>query len=393
MLRLAIITTHPIQYNAPMFKLLAERKRIEVKVFYTWGETAIDKYDPGFNKHIEWDIPLLGGYSYCFVNNISAVPGSNSFKGIDNPTLIKQIETWKADAVLVYGWCFKSHLKAIRYFHKKIAVIFRGDSTTLNEAKGLKKIARTLFLKWVYSYVDYALYVGVHNKSYFKKHGLKENQLFLAAHAVDNGRFAQPDDEYKAAAKKWRYELGIREHELTILFAGKLEAVKNPGFIVNLAKKMMGLPIKFILVGNGHLEKELRTSSLDCPNILFLDFQNQLKMPIVYRLGDLFILSSKSETWGLGVNEAMACGKGVLVSDRCGCAADLVTNDQNGYVFSIERSDDVINKIKEFLTHKEQVKMMGMASSRKIAEFSFLNTAKAIEMVIMNDFNSHHPIK
>ena len=389
MLRLAIITTHPIQYNAPMFKLLAERGKIEVMVFYTWGESAINKYDPGFDKMIEWDVPLLKGYSFCFVKNVSANPGSNSFMGIDNPTLIKEISNWKADAVLVYGWCFKSHLKAIRYFHKKIPVIFRGDSTTLNEKKGLKKIARSLFLKWVYNHVDYALYVGVHNKSYFKKQGLKEDQLVLAPHAIDNSRFAHPDDEYNEAARKWRYELGVKEHELSILFAGKIEEVKNPAYLVALAKKMQGLPIKIIMVGNGHLEHEIKASSADCSNIIFLDFQNQRNMPVVYRLGDLFILPSKSETWGLGVNEAMACGKGVLVSDRCGCAADLVINDQNGYVFSIERTNDLLSKIKDLLVHKERVKIMGLASSKKVEDFSFLNTARAIEMTIKTIFTSN----
>ena len=389
MKRLAIITTHPIQYNAPMFKMLAERGHIEVKVFYTWGEAAINKYDPGFGKHIEWDIPLLKGYSFCFVKNIAAVPGSNSFKGIDNPTLIKEVKNWKADVVLVYGWSFKSHLKAIRYFHKKIPILFRGDSTLLTEKKGLRKFARTLFLKWVYSHVDYASFVGLQNKAYYIKHGLKEHQLVLAHHAVDNNRFAQPDEEYQESAKKWRQEMGVQPHELTILFAGKFEEVKNPGFIIDFARKMKGLPIKFILAGNGPLEKELKTLSVNSQNILFLDFQNQLKMPVVYRLCDLFILPSKSETWGLSVNEAMACGKAVLVSDRCGCATDLVVNGHNGYVFNINRSNDLLNNIKDLLVNKERVKIMGMASSKIVEDFSFLNTARAIETTMMAIFTSN----
>ena len=113
--RLAIITTHPIQYNAPLFKLIQERGNIQVKVFYTWGEAVLkNKFDPGFGQHISWDIPLLDGYDYSFEKNISTNPGSHHFKGIDNPDLIGNITAWNADAVLVYGWCFKSHLKAIR---------------------------------------------------------------------------------------------------------------------------------------------------------------------------------------------------------------------------------------------------------------------------------------
>ena len=74
MIKLAIISTHPIQYNAPFFKLLSQRGKVVIKIFYTWSQSeAGSKYDPGFGKEIIWDIPLLDGYDYCFVNNNSAI--------------------------------------------------------------------------------------------------------------------------------------------------------------------------------------------------------------------------------------------------------------------------------------------------------------------------------
>ena len=101
--KLAIITTHPIQYNAPLFQLLEDRNNIGFKVFYTWGEKVLqEKYDPGFGKNIQWDIPLLDGYEYEFVNNIARHPGTHHFRGINNPSLVDSIKKWKADAVLVY---------------------------------------------------------------------------------------------------------------------------------------------------------------------------------------------------------------------------------------------------------------------------------------------------
>src|SRR6202000_144845 len=117
MKKLAIVTTHPIQYNAPLFKILQERKIIELKVFYTWGSTVLEnKYDPGFKKNVAWDIPLLDGYDYEFLENISTHKGSHHFKGIINPAIIERIESYNPDAVLVFGWSFASHLKVIRYF-------------------------------------------------------------------------------------------------------------------------------------------------------------------------------------------------------------------------------------------------------------------------------------
>src|ERR1700722_3761487 len=100
MKKLAIVTTHPIQYYAPWFKLLAKSKIVLPKVFYTWGQSQQGtNYDPGFGKKVEWDIPLLEGYDHSFVENIAAKPGSHHFNGIVNPGLINEINKWQPDAI------------------------------------------------------------------------------------------------------------------------------------------------------------------------------------------------------------------------------------------------------------------------------------------------------
>ena len=176
--KIAIITTHPIQYNAPLFKLLQTRGLIDIKVFYTWGESVLkNKFDPGFGKVIDWDIPLLQGYEYEFLENISSNPGSHYFKGIINPFIIRNIKSFKPDAVLVYGWSFHSHLKVMSHFKNKIPVLFRGDSNLLDEKHFLKGIIRKYILRWVYGKTDYAIYVGKNNYEYFLYAGMKKERL------------------------------------------------------------------------------------------------------------------------------------------------------------------------------------------------------------------------
>ena len=182
-MKLTIITTHPIQYYAPVFQLLA--KSLELKVFYTAGEQSITKYDKGFKKSIEWDIPLFEGYEYEFLENIAKNKGSHHFKGIVNPKAIQHIKAYQPDAILIYGWAYSSHLKIMRHFKSKIPIYFRGDSTLLDRQTNFKNILRRILLKWVYSHVDKAFYVGNANKAYFKKYGLKEHQLIFAPHAMD----------------------------------------------------------------------------------------------------------------------------------------------------------------------------------------------------------------
>ncbi|MBL0358823.1 MAG: hypothetical protein IPP72_19025 [Chitinophagaceae bacterium] len=256
--RIAIVTTHPIQYNAPLFKLLAQQEGVAVKVFYTWGKSVLEnKFDPGFGKKVTWDIPLLEGYEYEFLENVAASPGSNHHRGIDNPAIISRILDYQPTILLIFGWNFKSHLKCLRYFKNKIPIFFRGDSTLLNEKPGLKTIIRRLLLRWVYRHIDYALYAGQNNRLYFLKHGLRDNQLIFAPHAVDVNRFMQPAEEYNQKAAAWKTSLGIKQDEITLLYAGKLEPVKNPLYLLQLADELKGWPVKLIIVGNGPTAPDL----------------------------------------------------------------------------------------------------------------------------------------
>ena len=387
MKKLAIISTHPIQYNAPLFKLLQHRGSICIKVFYTWGDSVLrNKFDPGFKKNINWDIPLLEGYEHIFEKNLSHDPGSHHFRGIDNPELIQHIEEWNADAILVYGWRFKSHLRCLRYFHNKIPVYFRGDSNLIDDKKGLKNLIRTLFLKWVYSYVDVAFYVGSQNKKYYLKHGLKESQLVFAPHAVDNMRFYDQNTVYTERAIEWRRRLNIANDVLTFLFAGKLEAKKDPELLIRAFLAIQKPDSTLIIVGNGVLENNLKKKYSAENKIHFIDFQNQSMMPVVYRLGDIFVLPSAGpgETWGLCVNEAMACSKSILVSNRVGCSVDLVVEGENGYTFLAGNVNDLIHKMLLLYNRKYELISMGKVSLDTIKQWDYDFIANRIEKELIN---------
>jgi len=388
--RLVIITTHPIQYNAPLFELLTQRGVIELKVFYTWGKTVLEnKFDPGFGKIINWDIDLLNGYAYTFLQNDSANPGSSHFNGIDNPFIINEIESWKADAILVYGWNFKSHLKCLRYFKGKLPVYFRGDSTILDKKKSIKSLMRGMFLKWVYNNIDNAFYVGKSNFDYFKKYGLRKSQLTFAPHAIDNNRFMS-NEKTKNQASQLRQSLHIGESDFVFLFAGKLESKKNPELLLEaFISASFNKNTHLVFVGNGELETILKSKSTS-KNIHFLDFQNQSSMPGVYEIANTFILPSAGpgESWGLAVNEAMANGKSVIVSDKCGCAQNLVVQGVNGFVFESQNAIELKQYLIKMVELNTNDNKMGAASLEIIKDYTFEKIAKAIEsQLILNTLN------
>ena len=388
MIKLAIITTHPIQYNAPWFRMLAERRNIGIKVFYTWSQSQTSVKDHNFGKEIAWDIPLLEGYEYEFVQNISKKPGSHHFFGIDCPSLISKINQFRADAVLVFGWNFKSHFQVMRHFKGKIPVWFRGDSTLLDELPGFKTILRRQILRFVYHYVDAAFYVGKANKAYFLKHGLKEKQLHYAPHAIDNERFRGTGNQFDTEAQQWRTRLGFSETDLIILFAGKLESKKQPDFLlkaVQMANVKRKIPVKLLFVGTGKMENHLKELAKDDVNIRFISFQNQSKMPIVYRLGNVLCLPSKGpgETWGLSVNEAMAAGVTVMATEKVGCVYDIITTNEIGFIVAHDNFEEIVALI-ETLNLKE-LKKMSILATEKINEWSFQKLVSNIEYALLNE--------
>lgn len=379
--KLAIITTHPIQYNAPLFSLLTARAEVEAKVFYTAVRSNDIVYDPGFGIERKWDIPLLENYEYEFVS-IKKKAKWNQYLGCRR--LISYIKKWQADAILVIGWNFSGHSCVMYYFKGRIPVLFRGDSTTLDNKGVLRETFRYIFLKWLYKHIDKALYVGSANKAYYLQYGIKETQLVFAPHAIDNDRFKCVKDYHIQYIQSTRLRLGIKESDTTIVFCGKLQPKKDPFILMKAVAELNILDLHLIIIGNGELEAEVKSYIQHIDRIHFLPFHNQSLMPAVYRLGEIFCLPSigPGETWGLSVNEAMACKRTVLVSDKCGCAADLVRPSINGYIFEAGNLFDLKEKIILLMNKKFNLPAMGTSSSELIDSWNFQKIACAIEQTL-----------
>jgi glycosyltransferase involved in cell wall biosynthesis len=327
-IRLAIVVSHPIQYVAPLYQRLARRDDVAIKVFFTWhaGEAPVE--DRGFATPVAWDIPLTQGYEFEPVPNVSADPGTHRFLGLRNPTLVDRVMAWRPDVVHVTGWAWLSHLAALHAFHRRgVRTLFRGDSHLLDGApSGPRGWLKQALLRRVFSWPAGFLVVGAANRAYYEFFGVEPARLHPCPHSIDVARFAEPAEVLEHEAARWRAELGIADGPTILLFAGKFERKKRPVDLMRAIQRLGRPDIVLVLVGGGELQGEIDAmAAADPVRFRVIPFQNQSRMPVVYRLGDLLVLpSAYGETWGLAVNEALACGRPVLVSDRVGCAADVI---------------------------------------------------------------------
>ena len=338
MRRLAIVLSHPVQYYSPWFRWLRAHTELEFKVFYLWAFGVTAQRDPQFGATFQWDVDLLAGYESEFVPNVAHDPGTHHFGGLDNPELCARLAAWAPGALLVFGYNWRSHQRAIWWaWRRGLPLVFRGDSHLLGRAA--LPFSRRLLLRFLYARFAAFLPVGAANRDYFRALGVPEEKLFFAPHSVDAAHFNPDDPVTRTAAAKLRAELGLAGKRV-VLFAGKFHERKQPVELLRAFLAVAGPADALVFVGDGAEKDALTALAASRPgaSVRFLPFANQSEMPARYLLADIFVLPSRGayETWGLAVNEAMHLGVPCVVSDLVGCQRDLVHPGKTGWVFPAE---------------------------------------------------------
>ncbi len=340
--KVAFITSHPIQYQVPVFRELASNKEIEFTVLFAMLPDAASQ-GAGFGVAFEWDIPLLEGYSYRVLKNVSKSPGVTQYRGCDTPEIASVLRELQIDVLIVNGWVVKTCLQALRAAKKlRIPCIVRGEANNLRHRPWWK---RWLQGQLVRRYAA-VLPIGKANRDFYRSHGVAEAKMFDAPYCVENQRFSRAAAQAEFRRSDLRAHWSVPQNAVCFLFCGKFEHKKHPVELVEaflLAQTTLGRngshsrPVHLLMVGDGvlrHQCEELAARHSLKASITFTGFLNQTQIVEAYVAADILVLPSDAgETWGLVVNEAMACGRPAIVSDQAGCCADLIVAGETGWFF------------------------------------------------------------
>lgn len=333
-MRLAIVTSHPIQYQAPMFRRLAQL--VDLTVFYACRATPADQASAGFGVAFDWDVDLTSGFEARDLHNVALKPGPSHFAGCDTPEIGARLREGKYDAVLVLGWHLKTHLQTIAAAKlQRLPLLVRGDSQLGTPRSLLKRWVKELVYRPGLRLFDAALHVGSHSRDYWVHYGYPARRLFFSPHCIDTIWFRTRATQ--EARQILRRKFDIPDDRFVALFAGKLVDFKRPLDLVQAAGRLVtqGRPVDVLVAGAGPLQSKMEKAARQANVALHqLGFCNQSAMPAAYAAADVLVLPSNGrETWGLVANEAQACGLPVIASDACGCAPDLVADGVAGRVF------------------------------------------------------------
>jgi glycosyltransferase involved in cell wall biosynthesis len=264
-----------------------------------------------------------------------------------------------------------------------IPVLVRGDSQLDTPRAAWKRWAKAITYPIFLRSFDGALVVGVRNRAYWRHYGYPETRIFDSPHCVDNDWFAARATP--EARSELRKRLGVASETKLVLFAGKLVPFKRPLDLIEAAAlaRSNGEAVEVLVAGAGPLESELhaRARALGVP-AHFLGFCNQTEMPAAYASSDLLVLPSDGrETWGLVVNEALACGLPILVSDAVGCAPDMAAYLSVGVRFPVGDVNALAAGMQRVLSNPSDRQLLAKTAAAFSIEAACSGVERAVRML------------
>ncbi len=392
--RLAYLVSHPIQYQAPLLRRIAQDPQIDLTVFFGSDFSVRNYQDEGFGVAVEWDVPLLDGYKYEFLPNLrdtlTVSVTSPISHGIFSRLRGRNGEP-PFDVLWVHGYASVNSMQGILAANALgIPVLLRADIWLRDRARSAVKLkAKALFFEVLKRLVDATLPVGTLNSDYWSHYLGADFPQFLMPYAVDNQYFQQRSLEAVAGRGALLAELNLEPSRPVILFASKLQYRKHCDDLIEAYCRLSPAPgvepVPYLLIvgdGEARAELEAQAAASGFGSIRFCGFRNQSELPRFFDLSSVFVLPSRHEPWGLIVNEVMNAGRAIIISDDVGCQPDLLTDGVEGAIFPVRDVDALTDALRRVLDKPDTATEMGQRALERITGWSFEENVVALKRAL-----------
>lgn len=356
MIRVAVVFSNYGPYHLARANSLVEIKDIEPHFIELASE--IRRY-PWHADRQNLSISLTTLVNGCYEQT--------SFFGLFKK-LSASLESIAPDAVVVPSYSPPIMLAAARWAKRNgIVSIMMIDSTTLDHRRVWWKEGIKRFL--VKRYYDAALVGGKASRQYMAQLGMADGYMWEGCDVIDNEYFYGKAERMLENATEHREKEKLQEHYF--LFVGRFVEKKNLLQLIEAYHRYRELEPdgwRLVLVGDGSQREDLyeQARALGLEDVVWPGFKQADELPLYYALASAFILPSTSEPWGLVVNEAMACGLPILVSNRCGSAWDLVSEGSNGYTFDPYDTEEIAESMRRLSKSTEAERRAMSEASQEI---------------------------
>lgn len=363
-LRVALVTNIPAPYRLPVFELLAADPQITLKVIYCSGREP-DR---------EWDLDATHFEQLHLRERFVSYRGR--FIHI-NPDVWGALRLFRPDVVITTGFN-PTHLLAFAYARALgVRHVAMTDGTYKSEIK------LTPIHRWVRRrvYAGTQAFIGASDGAFelYRSYGIDTNRIYKSHLCASNAAF---------------FNIPPVEKRFDFIFCGRFVAIKNPLFVLEVAKrvaKQLGRRMSVIFVGSGELEDEMRAAAVAADDVesVFAGFARQDELPMHYGSARILIFPTQWDPWGVVANEACAAGLPVLVTPDAGSAVELIRDGENGYVMSLDVQQWTDASVR-LLSNGDLYDLMSARSRELVEEYSFENAAAGIANAVRASVADQH---
>ncbi|HKV48367.1 MAG TPA: glycosyltransferase family 4 protein [Candidatus Acidoferrales bacterium] len=385
--RVLFVASHPVQYASPTFCRLAGDPRVEIQVAFCTLQGAEAAVDPDFGVPVKWDVPLLEGFPWIAMQNRSPRPRVGSFFGLMNTQVWSLIRRRNFDAIVIYtGYAYLTFWIALAAAKLSgIPILFGTDAHDLapRDGKRWKLRIKRFFWPRLFNLADQVLVPSSGGVALMRSLGIPERRIALTPYVVNNDWWTEKASHVNRSEVRRRWN--VPEGALVIVFSAKLQPWKRPMDLLRAFARVPTRNVYLIFAGDGALRRDLESEAQSlgvADRVRFLGFVNQSGLPETYSAGDVLVLPSEYEPFGVVVNEAMLCGCCAVVSDRVGARFDLVREGETGFAYSVGDVDALAGILRALAADPCAAKRLGEMARRQIETWRpQLGLDKTIEAV------------
>ena len=373
-IRVALLAQSPMHYQVPLYRLLASDPRIDFTAIFA-SSAGVRSHDPGYNRSIVWDVDLLSGYKSIFLKRANKNELGGGFLSNHDVDVVAAVSRGRYEVLWLHGYNSLTHQLAL--FTQRARgkpVLLREEQTLLHGRSAWKLVAKKILLPLLMG-STFGLFIGSENRRWLRHYGIPDNRLFFAPYAVENERFQAEATRLANERDQVRAEFGLRKAGgPVILFMGRMIDKKQPLFVLEAFRRVRERQeCQLLMVGSGPLENEVRSAIIrdKIQDVSMAGFLNQTEISRAYASADIFVLASRAhETWGLVVNEAMNFGLPIILSDKVGCAPDLLRDTRNGFIVSSAEPSQLAKRLATLVASEGLRRSFGRASFQLINQWT-----------------------
>lgn len=371
-LRVAVLSELPTPYRWPLFQRVAAEPGLDVSVLF-YSRTEADR---------DWDVPVeeLGGPGRPRVEFLPGraihVRGKRSLFFHWNPAILDRLRKGRFDVVVIPGWSMPTSVAAAAACRtRRIPYVIFSETHERSPRPAWLRLAKRVALRPLVAGASAWLATGTLSEEFFVRHGAKRERIFRFANTPDVEALARRVEAARPRRDAVRAAFGVGADETLVLFVARLIGAKDPAALVEAQAllEVRGARVVSVLVGDGPEAKSLRdlADARRLRGLRLAGGRRPSELAEVYAAADVFVLPSRHEPWGVVVNEAMAAGLPVVLSDRVGAGADLLREGENGRSFPAGDAARLADALAEIASDAALRARMAGASRRIVAAWGY----------------------